>query len=303
MIRIESPALEVRDLRVVLALAEAGTTAAAAEVLHLTQSAVSRALSVAEDHAEVALFERTARGLVPTPAGRTVIERAPEMLADLRALERRVRAPAPAPQRLRFAAECYMAYPWLARVAARLSRTAPSLRLRIPVEHSMRAADALADGELDAALLTSRAPAGCVRTPMFTDELIFVVSDRHPLAGKSQLLPRDLEDENLLITTATSADRWFLRELFGSRRVRLRVQRFVITEAIVEFAREGLGVAVLSEWIAEAYLGPGSGLRSLRMRRGPLRRKWTLAHRKEVAPVIDELREAILAAKPVARHV
>lgn len=302
MIRIDSPALEVRDLRVVLALGEAGTTAAAADVLRLTQSAVSRALSVAEDHAGVPLFERTARGLVPTAAGRTLIERAPEMLADLRTLERRVRAPAPPPRRVRFAAECFMAYPWLARVTARLRRTAPELRLKMPLSSADRAPQALAEGELDVALLTSRAPSGCRRAPMFTDELLFVVSDRHPLAARPHLLPRDLEDEQLLITTATSGDRWFLRELYGSRKVRLRAQRFVITEGIVEFAREGLGVAVLSEWIAGSYLGPGSGLTALRLRRGPLLRKWTLAHRPEAEPVIDELRDAILAAKPVSNQ-
>ena len=92
---IPSPRLEVRDLRVVLALATSGTTAAAAEVLHITQSAVSRALAVAEDHAGAELFTRTPRGLLPTEAGDALLDAAPALLSDLVDIERRLRHPAP----------------------------------------------------------------------------------------------------------------------------------------------------------------------------------------------------------------
>jgi LysR family transcriptional regulator for metE and metH len=54
--------LDTRDLRLVLALAGAGTTAAAADTLHRTQPAVSRALLGAEHRLGVRLFDRTPRG-------------------------------------------------------------------------------------------------------------------------------------------------------------------------------------------------------------------------------------------------
>lgn len=297
-----SPQLEVRDLRVVIAIGSAGTTAAAAERLHLTQSAVSRALQVAEAHAGTALFTRTARGLVPTEAGAAVLSAAPALLVELAALERRLRAPAPKPRRVRLVAECYMAYPWLAEVVLSLRRTASGVRIELPIEHSQRAGEALSAGELDAAMLTSPAPKGVLSQALFEDELVFLVSASHPLAKKAALAPRDVAESTLLVPNARGGDGWFLRQVFGSRRPRIHAERLPVTEAIVELARAGLGVAVLSEWIAAPYLrGPESDLRILRLEKGPLMRRWRFAYRRDLAALAPLLTDAILGARPVTR--
>lgn len=301
-IAASSPRIDVRDLRVVVALGRSGTTAAAAQRLHLTQSAVSRALAAAESHAGVPLFTRTARGLVPTSAGAMFLDAAPGMLAELSALERRMREPAPAPRRVRLVAECHMAYPWLAKVVLHLRRTAPGVRLEIPVEHSQRAVEALAEGSVDAALLTSRPPPGFKSTQMLEDELMFVVSSEHPLATKRALAPRDIASHPLLVPTARTEDARFLRFVFGSRPPRLRVERLAVTEAIIELARAGLGIAVLSEWVARAYLeSPNAGLEALRLRKGPLTRSWRLSHAPELAQAAPLLADAIRAAQPRGR--
>src|SRR5689334_23051622 len=107
------PRLEIRDLRLVLALASSGTTAQAGATLHLTQPAVSRALLAAEDRLGTKLFERTPRGLVPTEAGQRLVEGAAAVLVGLGDLEQRVREPLAQPMQLRLVCECYTAYHWL----------------------------------------------------------------------------------------------------------------------------------------------------------------------------------------------
>src|ERR671918_456963 len=59
------PRLDVRDLQVVLAIAATGSTVKAAAKLHVTQSAVSRGLALAEEKLDLRLFDRTRRGLAP----------------------------------------------------------------------------------------------------------------------------------------------------------------------------------------------------------------------------------------------
>src|SRR4051812_47190003 len=98
---LPTPRLDVRDLRVVLALASCGTTARAASVLHLTQPAVSRALTAAEERLGVRLFDRVTRGLVPTEACERLLAGATRLLTELIDLEHRVRAPLKKPQKLR----------------------------------------------------------------------------------------------------------------------------------------------------------------------------------------------------------
>src|SRR5262245_18060711 len=92
-IAMPRPRLDVRDLQIVLAVASAGSTVKAAVSLHLTQSAVSRGLLVVERKLGRPLFERTTRGLTPTPVGRKLLSGATTVLEQLTDLESQVRAP------------------------------------------------------------------------------------------------------------------------------------------------------------------------------------------------------------------
>lgn len=65
----------LRKLRAVQAVAAAGSTVDAAQGLHASQSSVVRAVRDAESALGIALFERSSRGMVPTPVGRLVAQR------------------------------------------------------------------------------------------------------------------------------------------------------------------------------------------------------------------------------------
>src|SRR5882672_1842184 len=110
---VPGPRLEIRDLKVALALASTGSTARAASLLHITQSAVSRALLTAEDKLGTRLFDRTRRGLTPTAAGERFLEGASRLLVELGDLEHRVCSPEAVPMHIRLVCECYTAYHWL----------------------------------------------------------------------------------------------------------------------------------------------------------------------------------------------
>ena len=295
-----SPRLDVRDLRVVLALAAAGTTARAAAALHLTQPAVSRALLAAEERLGARLFDRTPRGLVPTPAGQELVAGATRILVELGDLEHRVRAPVAPSIRLRLVCECYTAYHWLPSALVTLRKSLPGLHLSLAVEHTQDPVPALVAGELDVALLTtSTVPrAGLESRPLFSDEIIFVVSASHPLASRRALTREDLREQTVLTGQTPAAEsHWFMTQVFGRERPRLRVERLPLTEAILDVARAGLGVAVLSEWISTPHLGKGD-LVVKRLASGPLRRPWRMAWRKEVGDSALRLLAALESTVP-----
>ncbi|MBN9685944.1 MULTISPECIES: LysR family transcriptional regulator [unclassified Corallococcus] len=295
-----SPRLDVRDLRVVLALASAGTTARAAAALHLTQPAVSRALLAAEERLGTRLFDRTPRGLVPTPAGQELVAGATRLLVELGDLEHRVRAPVAPAIRLRLVCECYTAYHWLPSALVTLRKSLPGLHLALAVEHTQDPVAALVAGELDVALLTtSTVPrAGLESRPLFSDEIIFVVAASHPLASRRALTREDLREHTLLTGQTPAAEsHWFMTQVFGRERPRLRVERLPLTEALLDVARAGLGVAVLSEWITTPHLGKGD-LVVKRLASGPLRRPWRMAWRKEVGDAALRLHAALEPTVP-----
>jgi LysR family transcriptional regulator for metE and metH len=300
------PQLEVRDLELARALAEAGTTAGAASALHITQSAVSRALGQAEARLGVRLFERSARGLVATAAGERLIAGAGLMLAQLVELERAVAAPVVAPTRLRIVCECYTAYRWLPSAMAALCERRADLQVEIATEHTADPVGALARGEIDVALLTTApVPPGVAFTerPLFSDEIVFVVAASHPLGRARAITREDLLVYPLITANTPAAEaRWFMASVFGRKKPRLRFLRLPLTEAIVDAARAGMGVAVLSEWIASGYLG-GDDLVVKRLGSGPLRRPWRIAYRREAAATVERLIGSLTGAAPRLRAV
>lgn len=301
--KIVGPELEVRDLRLVLALRAGGSTASAARSLSLTQPAVSRALLSLEERLATRLFERTARGLSATPAGERLATAARQLLTSLREAESWVRAPAVPPRRVRIVCECYTAYHWLPSVLTALREADPSITVELATQHTDQPAAALAEGEIDVALLTAARVRSehVVERPLFADEVVFVLSPKHELASKRALTPADLRSTVLWTGNIRAAEsNWFMRSAFGRARPRLRVERLPLTEAILDMARARLGVAVLSEWVARPQLGRGD-LVVRRLERGPLLRPWRFAYRRELGDELaTRLQRALANAAPRA---
>jgi len=287
----------------VLALARAGSTVKAAATLHVTQSAVSRGLLLVEDKLGVRLFRRTARGLSPTSAGQRLIAGAGPVLAAMSQLEARVAATSSEPIEVRLACECYTAYRWLPSAVASLRQGwagQQAIDVHLAPEHTAAPALALAAGQLDVALLTNasvRAP--LLERPLFSDEIVFLMSAAHPLAGKAALTRRHLASFPMITSNQASRaeNRWFLSSVFGASVPRLEFLQFPLTEAIVDAARAGMGIAVLSEWIAAGYL-PSPGLVLKRLQRGPLQRPWRIAYRRDAAAGASLLALALQGAAP-----
>jgi LysR family transcriptional regulator for metE and metH len=121
-----------------------------------------------------------------------------------------------------------------------------------------------------------------VDKPLFADEVVFVMAASHKLAARTALSRADLRGVPLYASRAPTRDMtWFNKPLAAPREAPLDFQVLPLTEAVVDFARAGLGIGVLSEWVAEPHLRCGD-LVARRLASGPLRRPWRLVWRKEV---------------------
>ena len=189
--------------------------------------------------------------------------------------------------------------PWLPSALAKLRERLPNLDLSLAIEHTRDPVAALVAGDVDVALLTTAPVRGGVREqPLFSDEIVFVVAASHPLAGRASVTPRDLREHPLISSNTPPAEaEWFMTRVFGRKRPKLNYLRFPLTEAIVDAARAGMGIAVLSEWIASGYLD-GADLVAKRLASEPLRRPWRLAFRDDAASVARRLASALEGSAP-----
>jgi DNA-binding transcriptional LysR family regulator len=76
--------LKLQHLKVVMAVAEWGSMAKAAKHLAITQPVVSKVIADLEDVLGVRLFDRSSRGVEPTPYGRALLKRSIAIFDDLR---------------------------------------------------------------------------------------------------------------------------------------------------------------------------------------------------------------------------
>jgi DNA-binding transcriptional LysR family regulator len=87
--------MSLEQLETVVAIAEEGALTRAARRLHISQPPLTRRLRALEDELGALLFERSARGMTPTPAGAAFLPRARAILASVEAARRSVSPPAP----------------------------------------------------------------------------------------------------------------------------------------------------------------------------------------------------------------
>lgn len=78
------------DLRIIKAIGEGGSLAAAAKTLRVNTTTISRRLSLAEDSLGVSLFDRRRTGYLPTISGTELIALAERMELDIVSVTRRV---------------------------------------------------------------------------------------------------------------------------------------------------------------------------------------------------------------------
>jgi LysR family transcriptional regulator for metE and metH len=262
---------------------------------------VSRALLAAEHKLGVRLFERTPRGLEPTAPGAALLAGATRLLGELHALESQLRTPAAVAEPLRLVCECYTAYHWMPSALAGLQAGLPGVDLQIALESTRDPIAALQAGEIDVALVSEAATPRSRRLvdkPLFADEVVFVMSARHRLASRPSLQRADLVGETLLTSRLPTRDMaWFHKPLQAPREAALQYQLLPLTEAAIDFARAGMGIAVLSEWIAAPHLQRGD-LVARRLASGPLRRPWRLVWRKEVEDTALRLWRVLERAAP-----
>ena len=277
--------LEVRHLRLVHAVAEEGAMIRAARRLHLTQSALSHQLRVAEERVGKPLFLRLPRRMLLTPAGERVLRAARLVLAELdQAADEIERGAREGRAVLRLATQCYTVYHWLPARLRQFQTRWPRADVQVVAEATPHPYAALFEGKLDLAIVSHPIRDHRVRyKPLFVDELVAVVPPAHRLAGRTHVELQDFADENLFIYPPREESSFLVRVLGPAGVTPRSIQEMQLTEAILELVKGGFGTAVLARWAVAPQIAAGS-LRGLRVTRRGLRREWSAATLRARAP-------------------
>jgi DNA-binding transcriptional LysR family regulator len=272
---------DLRHLRLVVAVADAGSLSAAARALGTTQPAVSNQLRRLEEALDGELFERSAQGVVPTERGRAVLRRARTVLEQMdRITDVADPARAPASVRVRtFVLPFELMLPLMQHFV-------PGTRWEVVAGSHEEGLDAVTRGEADlfyGLLLDEDAPPppGVVVEEVLHERGWIMLPAGHRLAAEPVVELADLAGETWVSRPEPELSRAMLRDL---HRVGVEPDvRFRATDpaSMVALVASGAAVALVSPVVDVTdgvVIRPCSGTRPY---------SWVLAHRPaQLSPTV-----------------
>jgi LysR family transcriptional regulator, regulator for metE and metH len=270
--------LDIRHLKLIVAVSEEQSVTKAGERLHLTQSALSHQLRDIEQRLGTPLFLRLNKKMVLTQAGERLLGSARQVLDELRRTEDDLRQMAANHSgSLRLSTECYTCYHWLPDVLREFSGKYPGVEVKILLESTREPLPALLGGRLDVAIVSSPSRDKRLRyKPLFKDELVAVLPPDHPLAARPYLRARDFADQHLILYVAPPDSVLYHEVLDPAGVAPARLSQVQFTEAIAGLVKAGIGLSVLARWAVQDHLDAGT-LVARPVTKSGLHRHWTAA--------------------------
>jgi LysR family transcriptional regulator for metE and metH len=244
--------IEFRHLKTIRAIHQAGGLARAADLLHITQSALSHQIKGLEDQTGVELFVRRSKPLRLSAAGQRLLRLAEKILPEIEALEQEFEGLREGSAgRLHIAIECHACFEWLFPVLERFRKTWGEVDVDIRPGLAFDALPALQKEEVD--LVVSSDPEdlpGISFKPLFDYEPVFVASSQHPLAQKPYVEAADFRDEVLITYPVDRSRLDVFTELLTPAKVEPKsIRQVELTAVILLLVASNRGVAVLPDWV------------------------------------------------------
>jgi transcriptional regulator, LysR family len=249
--------LNLHLVRIFTAVATQGSFTGAADALHISQSAVSRAVRELERQVGMALVERHSRGVILTEAGTQLVlharrifalERLAELsLEELQTLQR---------GHLAIGASTTIGIYMLPVLLGIYHRRYPGIELFLDIGNTQQIVRHVLDHRLDVAYVEGPVEqSDLVLTPWREDELVVIASPDHPLAQRPSLTARDLHMAPFIIREAGSGTRETMEQAFAHCGIAVRiVMELGSTEAIKQAVAAQLGISVVSRFTVQLEL-------------------------------------------------
>lgn len=169
--------MDLKQLTALVTVAEVGSVTRAAQLLHLVQPAVTRQIRTLEKELDVQLFERTRRGMLVTPAGEIMVDRARRALQEL---ERGTAEIRPEPGQVTGVVSVGVLESLVDLVsqplATALREAHPGIKLRILTGYSGYLQEWLDAGDLDLALLYNLADVSSLMVIPLLEERLWAIA-------------------------------------------------------------------------------------------------------------------------------
>ncbi len=278
--------LDTAKLQTFITIVQEGSFTRAAERLNLTQPTVSQQMALLERQIGAPLFIRQPRQLTLTEAGHALLDYAERILAlSEEAIQSAQEAAGLAQRTLRLGVGHTLAIYLLPDLLRQLRQGQPDIEIRLQVGNTSDLLLAVADRQVDLALVGSPAKHPQLRiTPFMEDKLVVILNPDDPWRDRPGVSLADLKERTLITRESGSALHASVRELLGADH--LSSSKVIIlgeTEAIKRSVEAGLGIALVQGIAVQREVRQGI-LHTIPLLDAPAERRYSVAQRLDRPP-------------------
>lgn len=229
------------------AVMKSGSTTGAAELLRVSQPAISRSLKRLEDTTKLKLFERAGPRLTPTPEAHLLYQEVLDTFVGLDRLKQSVaRMRAVGTGSIRIASSAALGLSFVPRALKRFADRRPDVSIRFEIGNSVAVRNLVASGSYDIGLCAEEIDrSNLVAKPFIETRGVCVMRPDHPLAAESVIEPAMLHDMPIIslapddtariqfdaaLTTAGAKPRFVVETQFAA--------------TVCQLAMEGVGIGL-----------------------------------------------------------
>ena len=207
-----------KELRAFLAVAESGSFTEAGNQMGVTQPAISKRIAGLEARLNATLFDRVGKRVFVTATGRALQAEAGKVLAAIADAQRTLANLTEQPDgTLSLATSHHIGLHRLAPVLRRLNDAYPTIRLDIRFEDSEDAAELVARGQVELAIVTldPNGQSPLQSRPIWHDPLVFMVAPDHPLATRKRVSLATLTEHSAILPGEKTYTGRIVQKLFA----------------------------------------------------------------------------------------
>ncbi|MET0856378.1 MAG: LysR family transcriptional regulator [Telluria sp.] len=252
--------LELRHLRTLVALKGSGTISRAAQLLNVTQSALSHQVKILEEQYQATLFERKSSPIVFTPAGQRLLALALKVLPAVEMAERDLaRLAGHGSGKLRIAVECHTCFDWLMPSMDALRERWPEVEQDIISGFQADPIGLLHQDRAELAIVSDldEDETEMVFHPLFEFEMVALLPLHHPYLAKPYLEAEDFAGQALITYPVPDEMLDLVRQVLKPAGIEPPRRTTELTVGMLQLVASGRGFAALPLWAVNGYLERG----------------------------------------------
>ena len=282
--------IDSRQLLSFVTVARTRSFTQAGKELFLSQSAVSHAVKALEAELAQSLLDRDGKKIQITPAGEHLLHYAEKILADMSvarvSLDHRTRW---GTSRLRLGVNGKFCSCLLPGILRSFLKEFPGWPVSVKTGDTRQCVEWIEQNVIDVAVVVAPSrPEPVQLTPLFTDEVMWIVSPNHPWARTGSPAAEGIETQNYICNRTGSYTSLLLEKFFQRDGIRLKCGLELNSlEAIKELVKAGEGITAAAPWAVRKELEEHT-LVAVPLGKRKLKRNWCLLRSLDRKPNLAE---------------